>query len=83
MVVENIIHNYRNPIITSLETKVVQHVSFPCKSILKQLYDKSPCTIQVPFPAVTVKGSDDLNPWGFLQRALDMLAFECLDSPCL
>ena len=33
--------------------------------------------LQVPFPAITIKSPDDLNQWGFPQRALDYLEFEC------
>ena len=33
--------------------------------------------MQIPFPAVTIRSPEDLNPWGFPKRALDTLAFDC------
>ena len=40
--------------------------------------------MQVPFPAVTIKSSEDLNQWAFPQKALNTLAFDCADGkyPC-
>ena len=33
----------------------------------------------VPFPAVTINAGKILNPWGFIEKVLDLLYFECLD----
>ena len=39
---------------------------------------------KIPFPAITIKSPDDLNQWAFPQRALDILAYDCVSntSPC-
>ena len=33
---------------------------------------------KIPFPAVTIKSPEDLNQWAFPQRALDILAYDCV-----
>lgn len=37
---------------------------------------------RAPFPAITVARTADLDPWGFVEKSLDILAFECCDKPC-
>ena len=32
---------------------------------------------QVPFPAVTVRGVEELNPWGFAIKSLDLIDLKC------
>ncbi len=34
----------------------------------------------VPFPAITIRGDGDVNPWGFVEKVLNMLAFMCIDD---
>ncbi len=73
-------------------------VSFSCSATmiakgLQESYDEPILTTiettdvkNVPFPAITIKGSDFVNPWGFIEKSLNMLAFMCLDdkdpTPC-
>ena len=34
----------------------------------------------MPFPAVTVRAVEDLNPWGFVIKSLDLMALQCFDN---
>ena len=35
----------------------------------------------VPFPAVTIDAGNVINPWGYVEKVLNVVDFECYDTP--
>ena len=35
---------------------------------------------QVPFPAITIRAVEEMNPWGFAIKGLDLISLKCYNK---
>ncbi len=69
------------PILTTIDTVSVKEVCKKSHSMTHLAIFISTTLLQVPFPAVTIDSGRVINPWGFAERLLDLIDYECYKTP--